>query len=115
MCENTPLRCQPRQLDDFILGWEDFAEEVVGEMRFESNARDNWAFLTFPHRLAPELKANLRDAICERRIRTEEQCLDWLEQKERVDTPNRKLDELWATPLNLERGALCLRVWRRYS
>ena len=36
-------------LDDFILDWEDFAEEVVGEMR--QDACDKWACDTFPHRL----------------------------------------------------------------
>ena len=64
--------------------------------------------------MAPELKADLRDAIREKGIRTEEQCLDWLEQEERVDTPNQRLDDLWAIPLNLERGELRLREWRRY-
>ena len=82
-------------LDDFILDWEDFAEEVVGEMRLRSDVRDKWACRTFPHRLAPETKADLRDAIREKRIRAEEQYLDWLEQEERVDTPNQKLDDLW--------------------
>ena len=53
----------PANLYDFILDWEDFAEEGVGEMRFGSDARDKWACRTFPHRLAPELKADLRDAI----------------------------------------------------
>ena len=104
----------PANLDDFILDWEYFAEEVVGEMWFGSGARDKWACRTFPHLLAPKLKADLRDAIQEKMIRTEEQCLDWLEQEERVDTPNQKLDDLWAIPLNLERGELRLRVWRRY-
>ena len=28
----------PANLEDFILDWEDFAEEVVGEMRFGSDA-----------------------------------------------------------------------------
>ena len=104
----------PANLDDFILDWEDFAEEVVGEMRFGSDARDKWACRTFPHRLAPELKADLRDTIGEKGIRTEEQCLDWLEQEERLDTRNGKLDDLWAIPLNLERGELRLREWRIY-
>ena len=45
---------------------------------------------------------------------TGEQCLDWLEQEERLDTPNQKVDDLWAIPLNLERGELWLREWRRY-
>ena len=40
--------------------------------------------------------------------------MDWLEQEERVDTPNQKLDDLCAIPLNLERGELQLREWRRY-
>ena len=104
----------PAKSDDFILDWEDFAEEVVGQMRFGSDARDKWACRTFPHCLAPELKADLRDAIRERRIRMEEQCLDCLEQEERVDTPKQKLDDLWAIPVNLERGELRLREWRRY-
>ena len=83
-------------------------------MRFRSDAQDKWACRIFPHHLAPELKADLRDANREKRIRTEEQCLDWLKQEERVDTPNQKLDDLWAIPLNLERGELRLREWRRY-
>ena len=102
----------PANLDDFILDWEDFAEEVEGEMR--QDARDKWACRTFPHRLASELKADLRDQIWEKMISTEEQCLDWLEQEERVDAPDPKLDDLWSIPLNLERGELELRDWRRY-
>ena len=35
----------PANLDDFILDWEDLAEEVVGEMR--QDARDKWACRTF--------------------------------------------------------------------
>ena len=50
----------PAKSDDFILDWEDCAEEVVGQMRFGSDARDKWACRTFPHRLAPELKADLK-------------------------------------------------------
>ena len=88
----------PANWDNFILDWQDFAEEVVGEMRFGSDARDKWACRTFPHRLAPELKADWGDAIREKRIRTEEHRWDWLEQEERVDTPNQKLDDLWAIP-----------------
>ena len=106
----------PANLDDFILDWEDFAEEVVGEMR--QDARDKWACRTFPHRLASELKTDIRDQIREKRISTEEQCLDSLEQEERVDAPNQKLDDLWSIyiyiPLYLERGELRLRDWRRY-
>ena len=80
----------PSNLDDFILDWEYFAVGVVGEMRFGSNARDKWACRTFPHRLAPDLKAHLRDTIQEKKISTEEQCLDWLEWEEKVDTPKPK-------------------------
>ena len=109
-----PYDANPANLDDFILDWEDFGEEVVSEKRFRSDTRSKWACRTFPHRLAPELKADLRGAIREKRIRKEEQCLDWLEQEERVDTPNQKLDDSWAIPLNLERGELRLREWRRY-
>ena len=102
----------PANLDDFILDWEDFAEEVVGEMR--QDARDKWACRTFPHRLASELKAYLRDQIREKRISKQEQWLDWLKQEERVDAPNQKLDDPWSIPLNLERGELRVRDWRRY-
>ena len=80
----------PANLDDFILDWEDFAEEVVGVMRFGSDARDKWACRTFPHRLAPELEADLRGAFWEKRFHTEEQCLDWSEQEEKMDTPKPK-------------------------
>ena len=38
---------------------------LVGEMQFGSDARDKWACGIFPHCLAPELKADLRDAIRE--------------------------------------------------
>ena len=76
--------------------------------------RDKWACRTFPHQLASELKAALRDQIQEKRITTERQCLDWLEQEERVDAPNQRVDDLWSIPLNLERGELRLRDWRRY-
>ena len=104
----------PANLDGFILDREDFAEEVVGEMRFGSDAREKCACRTFPQRLALELKADLRDPIREGRIRTEEQCLDRLEQEERLDTPNQKLEDLWAIPLNLECGEQRLREWGRY-
>ena len=53
----------PSNLDDFILDWEDFAEEVVGEMR--RAPRDKWVCQTFPHRLAQDLKEELRDQIRE--------------------------------------------------
>ena len=76
----------PSNLDDFILDWEDFAEEVVGEMR--GAPRDKWVCRTFPHRLAQDLKEELRDQIREGLIRTEQACLQWLEDEERVDAPN---------------------------
>ena len=102
----------PANLDDFMLDWEDISEEVVGEIR--QDVRDKWACRIFPHLLASELKADLRDQIREKRIITEERCRDWLEQEERVDAPNQKMDDLWSIPLNLERGELRLRDWRRY-
>ena len=108
-----PYDPNPANLDNFILDLEDFAEEAVPEMPFGSDAPDKSACLTFPHRSAPELKADLCDAIREKRTRTEEQCLDWLEQEERVDTPNQKLDYLWAIPLNLELGEVRLEEWSR--
>ena len=66
----------PSNLDDFILDWEDFAEEVVGEM--QGAPRDKWVCRTFPHRLAQDLKEELRDQIREGLIRTEQACLQWL-------------------------------------
>ena len=102
----------PSDLDDFILDWEDFAEEVVGEMR--GAPRDQWVCLTFPHRLAQDLKEELRDQIREGVIQTEQACLQWLEDEERVDAPNKKLEDLWSIPLPLERGELRVREWNRY-
>ena len=75
----------PSNLDDFILDWEDFAEEVVGEMR--GAPRDKWVCRTFPHRLAQDLKEELRDQIREGVIQTEQACLQWLEDEEPVDPP----------------------------
>ena len=94
----------PSNLDDFILDWEDFAEEVVGEMK--GAPRDKWVCLTLPHRLAQDLKEELRDQIREGVIQTEQACLQWLEDKEQVDAPNQKLEDLWSFPLPLERGEL---------
>ena len=78
------------------------------------DVRDKWACCTFPHRLASELKPDLCYQIQEKRIITQDQCLDSLEEEKRVDTPNQKLDDLWSIPLNLERWELRLRDWRRY-
>ena len=102
----------PSNLDDFILDWEDFAEQVVGEMK--GAPRDKWVCRTFPHRLAQDLKEELRDQICEGLIQTERACLQWLEDEERVHAPNQKFEDLWSIPLQLERGELRVREWNRY-
>ena len=102
----------PSNLDDFILDWEDFAEEVLREMR--GAPRDKWVCRIFPHRLAQDLKVELRDQIREGLIRTEQACLQWLEDEERVDAPNQKLEDLWSIPLPLDRGELRVREWNRY-
>ena len=102
----------PSNLDDFILDWEDFAEEVVGEMR--GAPRDKWVCRTFPHRLAQDLKEELRDQIREGLIHTEQACLQWLEDEERVDAPNQKLEDLWSIPLQLDRGELRVGEWNQY-
>ena len=102
----------PSNLDDFILDWEDFAEEVVGEMK--GAPRDKLVWRTFPQRLAQDLKEELRDQIRERLIQTEQACLQWLEDEERVDAPNQKSEDLWFIPLPLERGELRVREWNRY-
>ena len=102
----------PSNLDDFILDWEDFAEEVIGEMK--GAPRDNWVCRTFPHRLAQDLKEELRDQIGEGLIQTEQACLQWREDEERVDAPNQKLEDLGSISLPLERGELRLREWNRY-
>ena len=102
----------PSNLDDFILDREDFAEEVVGEMK--GAPRDKWVCRTFPHRLAQDLKEELRDQIREGLIQTEQACLQWLEDEERVDAPNQRLEDLWSIPLLLERGELRVREWNRY-
>ena len=70
----------PSNLDDFILDWEDFAEEVVREMR--GAPRDRWVCRTFQHRLAQDLKEELEDQIREGLIQMEQACLQWLEEEE---------------------------------
>ena len=102
----------PSNLDDFILDWEDFAEEVLGEMRGAPS--DKWVCRTFPYRLAQDLKEELRDQIREGLIRTEQACLQLLEDEERLDAPNQKLEDLWSIPLQLDRGELRVREWNRY-
>ena len=76
--------------------------------------RDKWVCRTFPHRLAQDLKGELRDQIREAVIQTEQACLQWLEDEERVDAPNQKLEDLWSIPLPLERGELRVRERNRY-
>ena len=102
----------PSNLDDFILDWEDFAEEVVGEM--QGAPRDKWVCRTFPHRLAQDLKEELRDQIHQGMIHAEQACLQWLEDEERVDAPNQKLEDLWSIPLQLDRDELRVREWNQY-
>ena len=102
----------PSNLNDFILDWEDFAEGVVGEMK--GAPRDKWVCRTFPHRLAQDLKEELRDQIREELIHTEQACLQWLEDEERVDAPNQNVEDLWSILLPLERGELRVREWNRY-
>ena len=102
----------PSNLDDFILDWADFADEVVGEMK--GAPRNKWVCRTFPHRLAQDLKEELRDQIQEGLIQTGQACLQWLEDEERVDAPNQKLEDLCSIPLPLERGELRVREWNRY-
>ena len=76
--------------------------------------RDEWVCRTFPHRLAQDLKEELRDQIREGLIQTEQACLQVLEDEERVDAPNQKLEDLWSILLPLERGELRVREWNRY-
>ena len=102
----------PCNLDDFILDWEELAEEVVGEMK--EAPRDKWVCRTLPHRLPQNLKEELRDQIREGLVQTEQACLQWLEDEERVDAPNQKLEDLWSIPLQLEGGELRVREGNRY-
>ena len=102
----------PSNLHDSILDREDFAEEVVGMMK--GAPRDKWVCRTFPHRLAQDLKEELRDQIREGLIQTEQACLQWLEDEEQVDAPNQKLEHQWSISLPLERGELRVREWNRY-
>ena len=97
----------PSNLDDFILDWEDFAEEVVGEMRGARKGKG--VCRTFPHRLAQDLKEELRGQIRDEVMQTEQACLQWLEDEERVDDPNQILEDFWSIPLPLERGELRVR------
>ena len=76
--------------------------------------RDKWVCRTFPHRLAQNLKEELRDLIREGLKQTEQACLQWLEDEERVNAPNQKLEDLWSIPLPLERRELRVREWNRY-
>ena len=102
----------PSNLDDFILDLEDFAEEVVSEMK--GAPRDKWVCRTFPHTLVQDLKEELRDQIREGLIQTDQACPQWLEDEERVDAPNQKLEDLWSIPLPLECEELRVQEWNRY-
>ena len=101
----------PSNLNDLFLGCEDFAEEVLGEM--SQGPRDKRACRTFLQRLAQDLKEEHRYRIREGAIRTEQACLQWLEDEERVDAPNQKLEDLWSIPLPLKGGELRVRNWNR--
>ena len=76
--------------------------------------RDKWVCRTFPHRLAQDLKEELQDQIREGLIHTDQACLQWLEDEERMDAPNQKLEDLWSIPLQLDRGELRVWGWNRY-
>ena len=76
--------------------------------------RDKWVCWEFPHRLAQDLKEELRDQIREGLMQTEQACLQWLQDEERVDAPNQNLQDLWSIPLPLERGELRVQEWNRY-
>ena len=76
--------------------------------------RDKWVCRTFPDRLAQDLKEELRDQIHEGLIQTEQACLQWLEDEERVDAPNQKFEDLWSILLPLEREELRVREWNWY-
>ena len=102
----------PETLEDFLLDWEDFADEVMGSA--SQAQRDSWALRTFPHRLHADLKADLRDKIRSGQVHGEVECVDWLEDEESVDVLNQKMDDLWNIPLELERGELRLGAWRNY-
>ena len=102
----------PSNLDDFIPDWKYFAREVVGEMK--GAPRDEWVCRTFPHRLAQDLKEELRDQIRKGSLQTEQACRQWLEDEERVDAPNQKLEDLWSILLPLDRGELRVWEWNRY-
>ena len=86
----------------------------IGRTSPRRSSRDKWVCRTFRHRLAQDLKEELRDQIREGVIRTEQACLQWLEDEARVDAPNQKLEDLWSIPLLLERGELRVREWNRY-
>ena len=49
----------------------------------------------------------------QRLIQTEQACLKWLEDEERVDAPNQKLEDLWSILLPLERRELRVQEWNR--
>ena len=102
----------PETLEDFLLDWEDFSGELMGNA--SKVKRDGWALPTFLHRLHADLKADLRDKIWSGQVRGEVECVDWLEDEESVNRLNQKIDDLQNIPLELERGELRLAAWRNY-
>ena len=63
----TTMATPPTWMTSSWIG-RDFAEEVVGGMK--GAPRDKWVCRTFPHRLAQDLKEELRDQIREGLIQT---------------------------------------------
>ena len=104
--------CIPETLEDFLLDWQDFADEVMGSAT--QAQKESWALRTFPHRLHADLKADLRDKIPSGQVCGEVECVEWLEDEESMDASNQKVDDLWNTPWELERGELRLGAWRNY-
>ena len=102
----------PETLKDFLLDWEDSANEVMGSA--SGAQRDSWSLRTFRHRLHADLKADFRDKIRSGQVHGELECGDWLGDEESVDAPNQNMDNLWNIPLDLEREEFCLAAWRNY-
>ena len=99
-------------LDNFILDWEDFAEEVVVDML--RDMPDKWACHTFPHRRAPNLRRIYVIQFVRRgSIRRNNVSIGSSRKKELMLQTKRR-HGLWSIPLNLERGDLRLMDWRRY-
>ena len=87
-------------LEDFLLDWEDFEDEVMGSA--SQGQRDSWAPRTLPHRLHANLKADLRDKIRSGQVRGEVECVEWLKDEEFVDTPHKNMQDMWNIPFKVE-------------